>query len=467
MHPRFIGGSGLEFGFAGHACSGRTHQQHVIAVFVVFLLLLALIAAAPVIAFFDVSAIEALVAALTAVAVGIIARAIPPEEAGHVSKLLRPLALALALPAAWMLVQIVPLPSAARLSHPIWASAETALAMPLEGSISVDPGGTLMVLAHYVSLAAVLFVAAAVTVDRRRAEWTLYGLTCVTAVMAALLIVQSLTSLPFVGTSGSRAKIFFQGGASLGVVVAAAGMIRAVERHETRRIKAEASFWRFAQDFGANLAALLICCLGLVLGAARQEVFAAACGLGIMALVVIARRLALGLWTSTALASFAILIVLVFAVRNDGQRDLTLRYANAPAALISDADRLIGDTGWLGSGAGSFTALLPIYRDIDDPAGWQPAPTSAAQISIEMGIPALSVIAIMMLALAGFLLRGAVRRGRDSFYPTAAMSAAVVLTLEAFCDASALSTAIGLVAATVLGLGLAQSVSRSARQQPA
>jgi hypothetical protein len=159
--------------------------------------------------------------------------------------------------------------------------------------------------------------------------------------------------------------------------------------------------------------------------------------------------------------------VLVFAVRNDGQRDLTLRYANAPAALISDADRLIGDTGWLGSGAGSFTALLPIYRDIDDPAGWQPAPTSAAQISIEMGIPALSVIAIMMLALAGFLLRGAVRRGRDSFYPTAAMSAAVVLTLEAFCDASALSTAIGLVAATVLGLGLAQSVSRSARQQPA
>ena len=42
---------------------------------------------------------------------------------------------------------------------------------------------------------------------------------------------------------------------------------------------------------------------------------------------------------------------------------------------------------------------------------------------------------------------------------------AVVLMLEAFCDANALSTAIGLLAATSFGLGLAQSVSRSARRQ--
>ncbi|MBV9518742.1 MAG: hypothetical protein JO068_11520, partial [Hyphomicrobiales bacterium] len=98
------------------------------------------------------------------------------------------------------------------------------------------------------------------------------------------------------------------------------------------------------------------------------------------------------------------------------------------------------------------------------PAG-QP-PTTAAQISIEMGPPALWLIVVMMLAFAGFLLRGAVRRGRDSFYPAAAMSAVIVLVLEAFCDASALSTAIGLLAATIFGIGLAQSVSRSARQQP-
>ncbi|MBV9567370.1 MAG: hypothetical protein JO172_04470 [Hyphomicrobiales bacterium] len=423
-----------------------------------------MIAAAPIIAFFDLWMVDALVAALTAVAVGMVARALPPEEAGHVSRLLRPLAIGLALPAIWMLAQIVPMPPASKLSHPIWASAQAALAMPLKGSISVDPGLSLLALARYLSLAVVLFVATAATIDRRRAEWTLHGLTCVTAVMAVLLILQSLTNLPLAESSASRARIFLQGGASLGVIVAAAGMIRAFERHETSRVKAEASLARFAQDFLANLVALAICGLGLVLGAGRQELFVVICGLGIMALVVVARRLALGLWASMALSSLAIVIVLVLAVRNEGRGDLTLRFANAPASLVSDADRLISDTGWAGSGAGSFGALLPIYRDIDDPAG-ELAPTSAAQVSIEMGAPALWVIVIMMLALAGFLLRGAVRRGRDSFYPAAAMSASVVLTLEAFCDAGALSTATGLIAATTLGLGLAQSVSRNARQQ--
>lgn len=424
---------------------------------------MALIAAAPLIAFFDLPRIDALIAASTAVAVSIIARAIPSEEAGYVSKIARPLAIALALPAAWMVIQIVPMPSSARFSHPIWASAEAALAMPLEGSISVDPGVTLVALAHYITLAGLLFVAAGVTVDRRRAEWTLHGLILVTAIMAVLSIAQSLSGLPFVGGSGPRLKSILLGGISLGVLVAGAGMIRAFERHETRQAKAEESISRFARDFGANFAALVLCCVALGLAAARQEIFAAACGLGTLALVVIARRLALGIWVSAALAGFAVLIVLALAVRNDGQGDLTLRYANAPAPLISDVDRLISDTPWAGSGAGSFTSLMPIYRGIDDLSDGSVAPTSAAKVSIELGKPALWLIVIMMLALAGFLLRGAVRRGRDSFYPAAAMSAVVVLTLEAFCDASALSTAIALLTATLLGLGLAQSQSRSVR----
>ncbi len=436
-------------------------------VFVVFLLLIALIAAAPVIAFLDASLIDPLIAGLTAVAVGVIAFAMPAQEARYVSKLLRPLAIGLALPAAWMVIQIMPMPSAARLSHPIWATAEAALAMPLQGSISVDPGVTLVALGRYVAMAGLLFVAAASSVDRRRAEWTLWGLIFVTAVMAALLIAQSLASLSFLGSSGARAKIVLLGGASLGVLVAGAGMIRAFERHEMQRVRGEAPFSRFALDFGANLACLAICCLALVLAGTSQEISAVACGLGALALVVIARRLVLGVWASTALASFAILIVLAAVVQNDGQGALTLRYANAPAPLISEANRLMGDISWAGSGAGTFRFLLPIYRDVDDPSDARAAPTSAAEISIEMGAPALWVIVIMMLAFAGLLLRGAVRRGRDSFYPAAAMSAAIVLTLEAFCDGSALSTATALLAAALLGLGLAQSLGRRAREQPA
>jgi hypothetical protein len=60
-------------------------------------------------------------------------------------------------------------------------------------------------------------------------------------------------------------------------------------------------------------------------------------------------------------------------------------------------------------------------------------------------------------------LRGAVRRGRDSFYATGAAGCAITLAAEAFADASLLGTAILILAATVLGLGLAQSVGRTAQ----
>ena len=446
------------------ACLQQLLRQHVIAVFIVFLLLTALVASAPIIAFFDLSVIDAAVAASMAVAVGILARAITPEEAGHLSRLLRPFAVGLALPAIWMMVQIVPTPPGSRFSHPIWASTQAAIAVPLDGSISVDPGLTLLALARYAALAAVFLAATAASIDRRRAEWILRALTCVTTVMAIMVILQATTSLAFVEKSGVRAAIFLQGGASLGVIVAAAGMIRAFERRESRQIKGEAPFGQFARDFGANGIALLICGLALVLSGAGQEIFATSCGLLMMGLVVITRRFALGLVSSTALGTLTILTLLAVAVRPSEQGDLTLRFANAPASLVADVDRLIGDTGWGGSGAGSYAALMPIYRNIDEPTD-EPAPTSAAQISIEMGPVALWGIVVMMLSFAGYLLRGAVRRGRDSFYSAAAMSAAVVLTLDAFCDASALSTAIGLIGATILGLGLAQSVSRGARQQ--
>jgi hypothetical protein len=337
----------------------------------------------------------------------------------------------------------------------------------LKGGISIDPGATLIALARYLSVVATILVAAAVTIDRRRAEWALFGLAGVTALMGAILVAQSLVGLSAIADGfGSRARGLLVGGSSLGVIVGAAAATRAFERHETRRIKAGASLTKFGLDFGASLAVLAICCLGLVFGAAPQEIFIAACGLAIMVLVVVARRLGLGAWASAILAAFAVVMALALAAaRPIGNEDFTLRYANATAPVISLAARVMSDTVWTGSGAGNYTALLPLYRNADDVSAGQTAPTSAAQIAIELGPPALWLILVMTIALTGSLLRGAVQRGRDSFYPAAAMSSAVVLTLQAFCNASVLSTAIALVAAVILGLGLAQSVSRSASPQ--
>jgi hypothetical protein len=66
-----------------------------------------------------------------------------------------------------------------------------------------------------------------------------------------------------------------------------------------------------------------------------------------------------------------------------------------------------------------------------------------------------------MIVATGLCLRGAISRGRDSFYATAAAGGAITLTVEAFIDASLLGTAVVIVATTLLGLGIAQSASRS------
>jgi hypothetical protein len=53
------------------------------------------------------------------------------------------------------------------------------------------------------------------------------------------------------------------------------------------------------------------------------------------------------------------------------------------------------------------------------------------------------------------------QRGRDSFYPTAGASCIVLLSLEAFCDAALLEKSATIIACAVIGLALAQSISRT------
>jgi hypothetical protein len=124
------------------------------------------------------------------------------------------------------------------------------------------------------------------------------------------------------------------------------------------------------------------------------------------------------------------------------------------------AERMIADNSG-GTGVGTYEALLPSYRDINDMIVPRVAPTTAAQVTIEMGRLAPWTFVLMMIAATGLLLHGAMNRGRDSFYPIGAAGCAITLTVEAFVDSSLQGPAIVIVATAFLGLGLAQSASRT------
>jgi hypothetical protein len=62
------------------------------------------------------------------------------------------------------------------------------------------------------------------------------------------------------------------------------------------------------------------------------------------------------------------------------------------------------------------------------------------------------------------LLRGALNRGRDSFYPAAGASSLLLLLFLSFCDNGILGMPVGICAASVIGLAFAQCTSRATSQ---
>ena len=185
------------------------------------LFLVLLIVTTPVILLFDGPIIHGLVIAAAAVSVAIVALRIRPGEAGFLSTVIRPMAIVAAIPALWMLFQVLPLKTVG-LDNPIWESAAAALGRPLAGSISIDPGATLISLARYLSAVAIAFVAAAVAVDRRRAEWILFALTAATTIIALMVLAAGLGNFTFLSNSvGSPASAATTDSAALGIILAA------------------------------------------------------------------------------------------------------------------------------------------------------------------------------------------------------------------------------------------------------
>jgi hypothetical protein len=139
-----------------------------------------------------------------------------------------------------------------------------------------------------------------------------------------------------------------------------------------------------------------------------------------------------------------------------------LQFATAASAdSISVAQRILADTGWLGTGAGTYAQLLPIYQELGNLV--TTPPSTAAALVIEFGWPMTLFVFALGIAVIAALYRGALVRGRDSFYPAAAAACTIILLPQTFCDASLLRTGIAVLGDAIVGLGLAQSISRGDR----
>jgi hypothetical protein len=185
-----------------------------------------------------------------------------------------------------------------------------------------------------------------------------------------------------------------------------------------------------------------------------------------MACVSIIRRSALGPIGTTAITALALGAAILILADRAAERGTSVPLAfTGPSnpSLIALSERVLYDAPLVGTGAGTFAAFAPIYRQMDDPPPGSTAATAAAALAIELGKPMFWLIIVATVASALILLRASLERGRDSFYPAMGGSCLITLVLLSFNNAGLFGTASSSIAAAGIGLGIAHSKSRIAK----
>jgi len=429
--------------------------------FIAFAIVLVLIGFCPFAATLDVAVLSNLVPILVAAGLVAVALEIDSADRKRTSERAWPLALGAAVLTCWILVQMLALPISStpplawitQLVHPVWTSAADALQKPISGRITVDMGATAVALIHVLSLFGVVLLTLAVTIDRERAEVVLLGLTAATTLIALVeTCVDLLVGVGF-ATRGEALDL-----ACLGIVLSSASCALVYERSKSRRRKRDRDQHRFGVAGIASAGAFLICLLAILAARSGSLLFAAASGLATFCAVALVRRLALGRWGAVAIGATAVVVGVALVTGAAGTNpDPRFAFVRTDPVSLELTQSILADAPVLGTGAGTFSSLVPIYRSTDTASGSLNAVTVAAIISIELGRPMLWLSgAAAMLAVLG-LLRGSLRRSRDYFYPAAGAASLVTLTLLAFVNIGLFGSALSLLAAMVLGLALAQA----------
>jgi hypothetical protein len=429
-----------------------------------FYFLVLLICATPALLVIDSRFDQGVIPAVLAIALAFAARTIRPGQADHFFALARPVAVVAAIPAVWILVQMLPL-EIVGISNPIWESASAGIGHAIRGGISIDPGFTLLSLCRYFTMIVVLFLSMLTCLDRQRAQWVLFALTTATALTALILIGDNLAGANFLSaTENTAPRIGALDSAALGLILSSASAIGTFDRYESQRITGKSSTATFATAFVCCVFAFAACALAISLQATGYLIVAAVSGLATLAVVVAIRRLGLGLWGRSAIGSVAIVIAISVLAIQPASQITALTLPLAPHVSISSSsivERILAASPWTGTGAGTFATLIPIYRDPDDVVAGYSAPNVATKIAIEAGPPAVWVTLFIAIAAAAVLFRGALRRRRDSFYSAAGAGCIVTLVMLSFANAGMLQTPTSMIASAMLGLAFGQRLSRT------
>jgi hypothetical protein len=425
-----------------------------------FKFFVALIAITPVIAMMDGLLAQDFVALLILTLFAGAAATSSEIDLLHAQNVTRGLKLLALFPGIWLLFQIVPLPFG-NLSNSIWPTAASALHLPLSGYISIDLDNTVTANVEYLLSITLVIAAIFVTKDRHQAELVLYVLSVVATLVVVELSTASLGVVPNIGDMWELRETL-AGSATLGVILNLAAAVRLMERIKTSD---RSALWLLF----ICIVGFSICLLAIAKLTPTNILLVASFGVLAFSLIEVIGRFDLPAWSSVSLSITAFLVVgMIIGWRYNSTEPffLSLQFTEMPTETLAAVQRMLSDSRWTGSGGGSLPALWPIYRQLGD-SGAGPSPTTATSLLIASGAPVFYTSVAASICLFVIFCRGSLRRRRDSIYSAAAAACIAILFCQSFCDASLGTTSVGLIAAIIIGLGLAQSVGQGSRAEVA
>jgi O-antigen ligase len=379
------------------------------------------------------------------------------------------LALPLALVLGYLLVQVVPLDKVGGRITIATASGEAVAS----GTVSLDPGSTVLMLLQMAGYGLLGFLAVQVGVRQRRAAlvltaifWTVVAYAGI-GLLSLLELGDTILGVPKWTYLGSATATFvnrnsFATFLAFGVVLGLAVILEILGRPEDRE--------RHRRS-GMTEAVLTLCGLVFVIAAllatqSRMGLFAAGCG-ALLVLAFGAMRAGRARWLAIGVLAALPLIAILVAFYGGGllERLGSLgEAADVRGALYAQVWQMILANPLLGYGGGSFAMAFPLFHQlpVSPDLVWEKAHSTYLALWSELGLVAGT---LPMLIVAFAALRLAMAAGRRTIPGRLALGGLGVIGVAAVHSLADFSLEIQADAQLfVLVLGLAIGAAAGARR---
>jgi O-antigen ligase len=363
--------------------------------------------------------------------------------------------------------------------HPIWEHTSELLRTSVVPSASVARSAPWAALAGPVACALALIISFILGADREWARkllqtiawsglcYAIYGIGAYLLDPTHILWREKqayLTSMTATFVNRNTAAIYFGTCAIVWLLL----FLKAIRRRlpagpvNWRRLTRRA-FMHTSPKVIATFMGLFLCIMAMFMTGSRAGVVVSLLGQMLAFLMAFRRdlssrsRLAAALLGSAALA--LVLLQLMGTAASDRLEVQGLadggRFETYKATM-----RMILDHPWFGTGLGTFGLAYPAYRSstIYMWGVWDRAHSTPIEIAAEMGLPLACLVFLGWIVVLIVLMSGACCRRRDIIYPVAALCVALLSTGHSLIDFSLQIPGYAIVAFTIIGVGLAQSL---------